>query len=539
MNHSRNPSVQQIVLLLLIGWHLTESGLCFPGEAVDSLPTPASSPTGLTWDGSALWIADRKSDTLYQVDPSDGEVKRAIPSPGFWPMGLAWDGVHLWNVDFEDREIYKIDPATGVVLGSVSPPCPKPWGLTWDGEYLLVSDIRERKVYRVSPDDGTVVSSFPSPWSSPTGLALDGAYLWVSDRAKDEICMATEDSGEVILSLPAPGPWASDLAWDGDCLWVTDYQLDRVYKVRTRDAGHYTVGESREALVEYTQEFRNYGPGVVKTLDFYLAVPQSSPRQELLGEIEYQPVPDDYLTDRWGQVFAHWSWAELNPPKLIRATMRMRVKLSELDYHIFPEKVGSMKDIPKETKKTYLVDGTKYCIRDPFVIESVGEAIGEEKNPYWIARKIFNHVAEKLTYERTGGWEAAPAVLKRGTGSCSEYTFCFIALCRAAGLPARYVGAVIGSGEDASWDRVFHRWAEVWLPGYGWVPVDPAGGDRKTPGARAKAFGHLSDRYLITTTGGGDSEYLGWTYNSHAEWTCKGKCRVHLEKIAEQEPLKE
>ena len=55
-----------------------------------------------------------------------------------------------------------------------------------------------------------------------------------------------------------------------------------------------------------------------------------------------------------------------------------------------------------------------------------------------------------MYYERSGGWNTAPIVLERGNGSCSEYTFVFISMCRAAGVPARYVGSVVERGESAS-----------------------------------------------------------------------------------------
>jgi len=105
-----------------------------------------------------------------------------------------------------------------------------------------------------------------------------------------------------------------------------------------------------------------------------------------------------------------------------------------------------------------------------------------EKNPYWIARNIFDHVRKTLECKLEGGWNTAPVVLERGTGSCSEYSFCFIALCRAAGLPARYVGSIVVQGDDACLDGVFHRWPQVYLPSDGWIDIDPQGGDKKNHG---------------------------------------------------------
>jgi len=183
------------------------------------------------------------------------------------------------------------------------------------------------------------------------------------------------------------------------------------------------------------------------------------------------------------------------------------------------------------------VDGSKYWINDPFIQSSVRKAVGNIRNPYWIARNIFDYIRERMEYERVGGWNVAPTVLKRGSGSCSEYTFVYIAMCRAAGIPARYAGAVVVRGDDASLDYVYHRWVEVYLPGYGWIPVDPSRGDRVWPRDQAMSFGHLSNQFLITTEGGGGSEYLGWDYNSSERWRADGPVRLRMEKIGEWEPV--
>ena len=50
-------------------------------------------------------------------------------------------------------------------------------------------------------------------------------------------------------------------------------------------------------------------------------------------------------------------------------------------------------------------------------------------------------------------------------------------------------------------------------------------------------IGHLSNRYLITTQGGGDSEYLGWYYNSNETYTTNPQVQVNVEAFGEWEPL--
>ena len=507
------------------------------GDVLISFPTPGRCSTGLAFDGEFLWAADRKTDSLYQINPKNGSVIRVIPTPGYHPAGLAFDREYLWCADRARRVVYQLDPRSGMMLKAIDSPSPSPGGLAWDGANLWLADGQEDRIFQISTDDGTTIRSIPSPSDDSQGLAYDGRYLWVSDRIQDRIYMVTPELGEVILSLPSPGPYARGLAWDEGALWNVDYQTDWVYRIKIGDDISFSRTDPKEELLEYTHEFRNFGPGTVKGLDIYLALPQDLDNQEILGEISFNPPPTDFLTDEWGQRVAHYHFDELESGKFASAGYTVKARMYEIYYFIFPEKVGRLKNIPKEIRKKYLVDAPKFALGDPVIQNAVREAVGEEKNPYWIARKIYRYVLEHMFYELAGGWNIAPTVLARGSGSCSEYSFVYISLCRAAGLPARYVGSVAVRGDDASTDEVFHRWVEIYLPPYGWIPVDPSRGDKETPAGQADGFGYASNRCLITTISGGDSEYLGWTYNSNDRWTAIGKCKVETENIGEWSPL--
>jgi len=510
------------------------------GDVETSFPSPGSCPTGLTFDGKYLWNCDRKTDIIYKIDPGSGEVLDSLPSPGYRPLGLTWDGKYLWNLDASEEEyfIYQIDPQSRLVVKTLWAPCSRPEGLAWDGEFLWIVDDGDQEIHQISTEDGTTINTIPSPSKYPCGLAYDGKYLWVTDRIKDMIYMISPDEGDVILFFESPGKYARGLAWDGNNLWNVDYQTDEIYKIRILDEELFSRSEEKEELLEFTHQFRNYGPGVVKDLDIYMAVPENLSNQELLSEIEYSREPDGFLTDKWGQKVAHYRFQNLQATEFVTVGMKAKAKLFNVNYYIFPEKTGELKDNPEEITERFLADDTKYSVNDPFIQQSTKQAVGDETSPFWIARKIFNHVVDHVTYGRVGGWNIAPTVLKRGTGSCSEFAFVYIAMSRAAGLPARYVGCVVVRGDDASADEVFHRWVEVYLPNYGWIPVDPSWREYPTPADEARAFGTLRNRYLITTTGGGGSEYLEWGYNSNERWTSQGKCKVYSEHIGEWSPLK-
>ena len=84
-------------------------------------------------------------------------------------------------------------------------------------------------------------------------------------------------------------------------------------------------------------------------------------------------------------------------------------------------------------------------------------------------------------------------------GVCQDFAHYLIALCRAVGLPARYVsGYLFATRGDQSAEPLrgevtvqTHSWVEMALPGVGWWPLDPT--NRLPVGARHVKIGHGRD----------------------------------------------
>ena len=60
-----------------------------------------------------------------------------------------------------------------------------------------------------------------------------------------------------------------------------------------------------------------------------------------------------------------------------------------------------------------------------------------------------------------------------GRGVCQDHAHVFVAACRSAGVPARYVTGYLVTGQGAS-STAAHAWAEALVPDLGWVGFDPA-----------------------------------------------------------------
>lgn len=94
------------------------------------------------------------------------------------------------------------------------------------------------------------------------------------------------------------------------------------------------------------------------------------------------------------------------------------------------------------------------------------------------ARAIYDWTVENMYRDpetRGCGKGDVCYLLIRPGGKCTDISSVFVALCRAAGVPAREVfGLRLGkqAGQDiTTWQ---HCWSEFFLPGFGWMPADPA-----------------------------------------------------------------
>ena len=95
---------------------------------------------------------------------------------------------------------------------------------------------------------------------------------------------------------------------------------------------------------------------------------------------------------------------------------------------------------------------------------------GDERDPRVVAERINAWVHDSLEKRITLGIPSAVQVLRARSGDCNEHTQLYIALARAAGLPARSAsGLALVDGKF-----YYHAWPEVWLGA--WVAVDPTFG---------------------------------------------------------------
>ncbi len=132
--------------------------------------------------------------------------------------------------------------------------------------------------------------------------------------------------------------------------------------------------------------------------------------------------------------------------------------------------------IPVEVKR-YL-NGTEFVPLDGAVGKIAGKVTRGKKGTTEKARAVYDWVVENLTRDphvKGCGLGDVEVTLAKRSGKCADISTVFVALARAAGVPAREVfGLRLGKKDVSDITGGYHCWAEFYDPGYGWVPVDPA-----------------------------------------------------------------
>lgn len=476
---------------------------------------------GLAIADGVLWMANRTSGQLLTIDPADGSILSTFPVSSKL-TGVTFDGEFIWTCSEFADVLFRVDPTSGEILGRLNAPGSRPAGLAWDGEALWCVDRDLDAIFRIDPKDGTVLEQLPHITTaedavfntprSPRGLMWYEGSLYLIDSVRRRIYQIDPGTGNVVSQISTPTGYPRGITTDGDRFWYTDRELGlHEMKVQVSAGVPYILSNPTDWRVRYHLERTNRGDGTATDFRIYIGVPEALDHQEIMS-ISYTPEPARLFEDAFGQKVAEFRFSRIPPRRTVTIDAGYEVRLWHINYTIEPNLVGNPSEVPRDLQSLYLVDGEKYGVSHPAVRAALQKAVGDEANPYLMAVGIHDYVAEQILYgSGPSGWAAAPLVLEAGEGSCSESTFCVVAMARSAGLPARYQGGTAPRKDGVDTDG--HRWAEIYIPGYGWVPFDAT---RDDDDGEARHWYVASRPIMLTLVrGGGTDDVL---YHTHLDW---------------------
>lgn len=141
-----------------------------------------------------------------------------------------------------------------------------------------------------------------------------------------------------------------------------------------------------------------------------------------------------------------------------------------------------------EEYKKYTAERDPHLLFTPSVKALSEKIVGNEKDPYKIAKKIFNYITDH--YPWAGAREYSTIdnipdyVIANNHGDCGQVSLLFMVLCRYNGIPTQWEsGWMLHPG-----NKNLHDWGQVYFEGPGWVPVDQSFGRQELKDNDAREF---------------------------------------------------
>jgi transglutaminase-like putative cysteine protease len=492
-----------------------------------TIDSPKSYSYGLAWDGSDLYNVDYNAGRIFKINRQSGRIKsRSINAPCRKPTGLTWDGRCFWVASQSTGRIYRVN-RKGKIISNIKSPGSYPAGLAWMDGKLWCADSKSNRVQLLNPKTGKVLRDLKTNALKPTGLAWDGSSLWVYCALNQVLYCVDPLTGKEIRSVASPSPYTRGLEWDGEHLWASCRGGQGLIEVNYVAMDNVTLSSPIRKRIEMVHRMENLGDNPMTDISVVFAIPRDHIRQKV-HNFKFSKTPVSMFKDKYGQEFAIFEKDILEKNESYEVRWTAMIDLCSARWQLDSSKIANSVD--QAEFADYLQDTENYGLSDPKIQQFAREAIaGYENAPLMDRiRAIRAYIFDRVDYEMVGGWDPARTILERGTGSCSEFTYCFNALLRSNGIATRNIGSTVYSSRnvDGHWaDQVFHRWLEIYIPGYGWVPFDSNSDDHPNGRKRERyrRWASLSNNLFMTTIlpQGGDQTPIGWNYNTGWDYSFK------------------
>lgn len=234
------------------------------------------------------------------------------------------------------------------------------------------------------------------------------------------------------------------------------------------------VSEAKERGIEVTFKINLKAPENSKVVRLWIPYPVSDENQTIEdvridGNYSSHGV---YKEKEFGNSILYAEWR--NPGKDRSLTYTFKVRRREVVKRDFP------KDEPPFNQKEF----EKYLIPTSLsptvgkVKEKAENITKDKKTTLTKARAIYNWIVDNMYRDpQIKGCEIGDVerLLESLGGKCGDIHSVYVALARAVGVPSREIfGIRIPAGKEGDMTKAQHCWAEFYLPGYGWVPIDPS-----------------------------------------------------------------
>jgi transglutaminase-like putative cysteine protease len=282
-----------------------------------------------------------------------------------------------------------------------------------------------------------------------------------------------------------------------------------------------TILSQREYEVHQRLALINDGPGQPEKQNIWVALIRDFPPYQEVRSIDISPKDYELVSDEYGNQFAEFDFSRHPAGTAKTIQIDYRVVVNELAY--------DLSVCEGELLDDFIQPELHIESANPQIEALASELTRGKRTVCEQVRSFYDYIGTELVYTYNGKNWGAQAALGEMGADCTEYASLLVALSRARGIPARYFEGVLYLNQETdAIARVEHAWPDVYMPGIGWVSLDPTLG--RSPVNRAKYFAHHTPDHLIITMGPNPSTLRGSNYWTHLYWPGNStKIRVEAE----------
>ena len=280
-----------------------------------------------------------------------------------------------------------------------------------------------------------------------------------------------------------------------------------------------TTLSQREYEVHQRLALVNEGPGQPEKQNIWVALIRDfHPYQEVLS-MEVTPSDYELITDEYGNQYAEFDFSDHPAGTTKTVEINYRIVVNELTYDLS----ACEGEVPDDfTQPELHIESA-----NPQIMKLASELSRGKKSACQQARAFYDYIGDELVYTYNGKNWGAQAALGTMGADCTEYASLLVALSRSQDIPARYFeGLLFLNTETETKAQLEHAWTDVYMPGVGWVAVDPTLG--RALGDRDTYFAHYTPDHIIVTMGANPSTLRGGSYWTHIYWP-GNSTKIHVE----------
>jgi len=262
-----------------------------------------------------------------------------------------------------------------------------------------------------------------------------------------------------------------DAADTGNVVIITDAGMSNPVPFRLKNKyGTKTYTDTRTYQLVSEVEIADFLAETPNTFFLQMPFPQKTETQRTVTISSVQPEP--FVPAYQGASI--YRFYNVESGSKIQIRQEYSVSRSRVETNV---NVASLRTAGRNNPLLYAAytESDDFLPADNAVIKrTCRQIIGSETNPYIKAKRIYTFLTSEIKVRESRTVDAGMSIitaLEEKNGGAYDLALLFCTLARAADIPAVPTAGLL---VDLEQKAVMHWWAEFYVNGFGWVPVDPA-----------------------------------------------------------------